>query len=397
MLVRNTIEEFVIEAVQQQLDPLNQGNELYANELIVTTLNLLPPLYACTERGWIQQRARIQSTMLDQVTTAVQLAKAQLKNNSPKFPIPLTLHEIRRSEHCLFHLRRILDQPDLTWKDLPALLEQKISASRTRNTFDPMALQEPKVVNPRYEEDIEFYSYYIAAPYSFVNVLESTVIAETHKRIKQMGKSMTPGIKIDDIACYVLNRLPPQYVSHILKFREKNEQPSDELSREVHQGVIDSLMRLNSSPVRAKSPLPLARFDLDFRQVLPQVEEMIKPAKPLSVGNLVDQVEVALENPDRLREKLNRLLIKVCDAYGLDLEASGLNVRLNKDGSIGFYSNQDNTTWTIAEQPHLAAYISLINFPRLPGLILTSPVLSSPLRFSRKELFQELANNQEIT
>jgi hypothetical protein len=397
MLVRNTIEEFVIEAVQQQLDPQDKGNELYINELIVTTLNLLPPLYACTERGWIQQRTRIQSTMLEQVSTAVQLAKAQLKNNSPKFPIPLTLHEIRRSEHCLFHLRRLLEQPDLTWKDLPELLEKKISASRTRNTFDPMALQEPKIINPRYEEDIEFYSYYITASYSFVNVLESTVIAETHKRIKQMGKSMTPGIKMDDIACYVLNRLPPQYVSHILKFREKNEQPSEELSKEVHQGVIDSLMRLNSSPARAKSPLPLARFELDFRQVMPKVEEILRPAKPLSVGNIVDQIEVALEDPDRVKEKLSLLLIQVCEAYGLNLETAGLNVRLNKDGSIGFYSSQDKTTWTIAEQPHLAAYICLINFPRLSGLILTSPVLSSPLRFSRKELFQELANSQEIT
>ncbi len=397
MLVRNTIEEFVIEAVQQQLDPPDKGNELFTNELIVTTLNLLPPLYACTERGWIQQRTRIQNTMLEQVSTAVQLAKAQLKNNIPKFPIPLTLHEIRRSEHCLFHLRRLLEQPDLTWKDLPEVLERKISASRTRNTFDPMAIQEPKIITPRYEEDIEFYSYYITAPYSFVNVLESTVIAETHKRIKQMGKSMTPGIKMDDIACYVLNRLPPQYVSHILKFREKNEQPSEELSKEVHQGVIDSLMRLNSSPARAKSPLPLARFELDFRQVMPKVEEIIRPAKPLSVGNIVDQIEVVLEDPDRGKEKLSQLLSQVCDVYELSLETAGLNVRLNKDGSIGFYSIQDETTWTIAERPHLAAYISLINFPRLPGLVLTSPVLSSPLRFSRKELFQELANSQEVT
>ncbi len=395
MLVRNTIEEFVIEAVQKQLDPA--GDKLYANEVIVTALNLLPPLYACTERGWIQQRTRIQTTMLEQIASAVELAKAQLKNSSSKYPVPLTLHEIRRSEHCLYQLRRLLEQPDMTWKDLPELLEKKISASRTRKTFDPMALQEPKVVNPRYEEDIEFYSYYIAAPYSFVNVLEASVIMETHRRIKQMGTSLAPNVKLDDIVCYVLNRLSPQYVSHMLKFREKNENPSPELSKEVHQGVIDSLLRLNSSPAIAKKPLPLSRFEVDFRQVMPQVEAILNPIKPLSVGNIVDQIEAALESPDRVQEKLDQLLTAVCDAYGLDRATAGLTVRLNKDGSIGFYSTSDKTTWTIAEQPHLAAYISLTNFSRLPGLILTSPALNSRLRFSRKELFAELAKTEEFT
>ncbi|PLS69752.1 MAG: hypothetical protein CV045_00095 [Cyanobacteria bacterium M5B4] len=125
MLVRNTIEEFVIEQVQQQEDPLIKGDKLLTNELVVTTLNLLPPLYACTERGWIQQRTRIQTTMLEQIATAVELAKAQLKNNRPKFPIPLTPHEIRRSEHSLLRLRQLLDKPDLTWKELPEILEKK--------------------------------------------------------------------------------------------------------------------------------------------------------------------------------------------------------------------------------------------------------------------------------
>lgn len=397
MLVRNTIEEFVIEQVQQQEDPLIKGDKLLTNELVVTTLNLLPPLYACTERGWIQQRTRIQTTMLEQIATAVELAKAQLKNNRPKFPIPLTPHEIRRSEHSLLRLRQLLDKPDLTWKELPEILEKKISTSRTRNTFDPMTLQEPKVATPRYEEDIEFYSYFITAPYSFVNVLESSVISETHRRIKQMGKSLTPGIKLDDIVCYVLNRLPPQYVSHILKFREKNEQESPELAKEVHQGVIDSLLRLNSSPARAKTPLPLARFDLDFRQALPKVEAILNPPKPLSVGNIVDQIEIYLQNRNDIEAKLAQLLQEVCQSYGLDLDTAGLNVRQNRDGSIGFYSNKSDTSWKIAEQPHLAAYLSLIHFPRLPGLILTSPALSSPLRFSRRELFQELANNNDIT
>lgn len=208
---------------------------------------------------------------------------------------------------------------------------------------------------------------------------------------------MTPGIKLDDIVCYVLNRLPPQYVSHILKFRDKNEQPSPELSKEVHQGVIDSLMRLNSSPARPKTPLPLARFDLDFRQAMPQIEGILHPPKPLSVGNIVDQIEIALETPDRVEAKLDQLLQEVCQAYGLEATTAGLTVRQNKDGSIGFYSSQNNTSWTIAEQPHLAAYLSLINFPRLPGLILTSPALSSPLRFSRRELFQELATTNDVT
>lgn len=397
MLVRNTIEEFVIEEVQKQVSPDEQRDKLFLNELIVTSLNLLPPLYACTERGWIQQRQKIQSTLLEQISNAVQLARAQLHNDPPKFPIPLTLHEIRRSEHCLLQLRQLLDKPDLTWRELPAVLEKKISDHRNRHEFDMTVIQEPKLHNPRYEEDVEFYSYYITASYSFVNVLEGSVMTETHRRIKQMGKSLTPGIKLDDIVCYVLNRLPPQYVSHMLKFQEKLEQTNPEVSKEVHQGVIDSLMRLNSSPAREKKPLPLARFDYEFRQVLPKVEALIKPPKPLSVGNIVDQIEAVLPNPDRLQSKLNQLRLEVCQAYNLDPEGTGLRLKHNRDGSITFHSTQDTTVWIIAEKPYLASYLSLLLFPRLPGIVLTAPGLNNPLKFSRKELFQELATTAAIT
>ncbi|MCS6960274.1 MAG: late competence development ComFB family protein [Pseudanabaenaceae cyanobacterium SKYGB_i_bin29] len=397
MLVRNTIEEFVIEEVQKQVSPEERRDKFFVNELIVTSLNLLPPLYACTERGWVQQRQKIQSSMLEQITNAVQLARAQLHHDPPKFPLPLTLHEIRRSEHCLFQLRRLLDKPDLTWKELPEVLEKRISDNRNRHDFDITVIQEPKLHNPRYEEDVEFYSYYITASYSFVNVLEGSVITETQRRIKQMGKSLTPGIKLDDIVCYVLNRLPPQYVSHLLKFQEKLEQTNPQVSKEVHQGVIDSLMRLNASPARVKKPLPLARFDYEFRQVLPKVEALLKPPKPLSVGNIVDQIEAVLPNAERLQGKLNQLHVEICQAYGLDPAEAGLRLRYNRDGSITFHSAQDTTVWAIAEKPSLASYLSLLLFPRLPGIVLTAPGLNSPLTFARRELFQELATAAALT
>ena len=86
---RNALEELVIEEAEAQYKRLGADvkKRVDLSEVIAYTLNRLPPMYATTQRGWVQQRKKA-------------MVEEQLRNMKPKV-------EANLQEQMLLEIRAI--------------------------------------------------------------------------------------------------------------------------------------------------------------------------------------------------------------------------------------------------------------------------------------------------
>lgn len=59
----------------------------------------------------------------------------------------------------------------------------------------------------------DFESYMSGTIYRYSNILETLVSATVERRIQRLEETIQQKVSVDDVAAYVLNRLPPMYAT----------------------------------------------------------------------------------------------------------------------------------------------------------------------------------------
>ncbi len=322
---RNALEELVIEEAETQYKRLGADvkKRVDLSEVIAYTLNRLPPMYATTQRGWVQQRKKAEQELGAAIAKTVRNGFLSTQSDVLRQNDPIPEHELISQARSLFKLRKLFSKDYLKWKDVPeivrdalnsgfyqslangtyvsldrrnSLLARSYAVRRKTTTVLPSASKTTKTEKDISTEIKDFESYMSGTIYRYSNILESLVTAIVERRAQRLDENMQQKISIDDVGAYVLNRLPPMYATSRRGLQNLRLRVKSEMTSQIISIVKEALNRVAQAPERALSPLPFEKFNLELEESLVQLREALG-RDDITWRNVAEVVEECLRSP----------------------------------------------------------------------------------------------------
>jgi len=323
---RNALEELVIEEAETQFKRLGTDvkNRVDLSEVIAYTLNRLPPMYATTQRGWVQQRKRADQELGAAIAKTVRNGFLSTQSDVLRQSDPIPAHELISQARSLFKLRKLFSKDYLKWKDVPeivkdaldsgyyqslsnngtyvsldrrnSLLARSYAVRRNRSPILPATSKVSKTEKDISAEIKDFESYMSGTIYRYSNILESIVAAIIERRVNRFDEAIQKKISIDDVAAYVLNRLPPMYATSRRGLQNLRQRVKSEMTNQIISIVKEALNKVIQAPERSLSPLPFEKFNLELEDTLVQLRELLQRDN-ITWRNITEIVEECLREP----------------------------------------------------------------------------------------------------
>ncbi|WP_271254742.1 late competence development ComFB family protein [Pseudanabaena sp. Chao 1811] len=322
---RNALEELVIEEAEAQYKRLGADvkKRVDLSEVIAYTLNRLPPMYATTQRGWVQQRKKADQELGAAIAKTVRNGFLSTQSDVLRQQDPIPAHELISQARSLVKLRKLFNKDYLKWKDVPDVVRDALDSGyyqglsngtyisldrrnsllarsyAVRRRATPILNSSSK--SPKTEQDIsaeirDFESYMSGTVYRYSNILESLVSAIVERRVQRLDEAIQKKISIDDVAAYVLNRLPPMYATSRRGLQSLRQRVKSEMTNQIISIVKEALVKVIQAPERALSPLPFERFNLELEDTLVQLRELLQ-RDDITWRNIAEIVEECLRAP----------------------------------------------------------------------------------------------------
>ena len=226
-------------------------------------------------------------------------------------------------------LRKIFNKEYLKWKDVPEAVRSALDSGyyqslsngtyvsidrrnsllarsyalrrRTGSTTIINTNPQTSKSDPKSDKDISadiknFESYMSGTIYRYSNILESLVSAIIERRIQRLDESLQQKISVDDVAAYVLNRLPPMYATTRRGLQNLRQRIKSEMTNQIIEIVKEALGKVINAPERALSPLPFEKFNLELEDTLVLLREMLG-REDITWRNVAEVVEESLRVP----------------------------------------------------------------------------------------------------
>jgi hypothetical protein len=323
---RNALEELVIEEAESQYKKLSTDvkNRVDLSEVIAHTLNRLPPMYATTERGWIQQRKRASQDLGSAIAKTVRNGFLNTQSDTLRQPEPIPDHELTTQARSLAKLRKLFSKEYLKWKDVPETVREAIDLGLFQNLSGSKYISLEKrnsvlaqnyaarrrkadlliidsAINSETQKDFvdeikNFESYMSGTVYQYSNILESVVSAIIERRIARLDESVQERITVDDVAAYVLNRLPPMYATSRRGLQNLRQKVKSDMTDQIIYLVKEAINKVMQAPERALPPLPFEKFNLELEDSLVQLRELLG-RDDITWRNVAEVVEECLKSP----------------------------------------------------------------------------------------------------
>jgi hypothetical protein len=323
---RNALEELVIEEAEAQYNRLGADakKRVDLSEVIAYALNRLPPMYATTQRGWVQQRRKAAQELGAAIAKTVRNGFLSTQSDVLRQADPIPPHELISRARSLAKLRKLFNKDYLKWKDVPEVVRDAMESGayrrlssdsyqssdrrnsllarsyavrrRTTSTFLPNASNGFKTEKDISAELKDFESYMSGTIYRYSNILETLVSATIERRIQRLDETIQQKVSIDDVAAYVLNRLPPMYATSRRGLQNLRQKVKSEMTNQIISIVKEAIAKVIQSPERAVSPLPFEKFNLELEDVLVQLRELLG-RDDMTGRNVAEIVEECLISP----------------------------------------------------------------------------------------------------
>ena len=123
----NVLEELTLKEARLQLSalPEQQQKKLSLAEVAAYVLNRMQPMYATNRDGWGHQREKALRSVGPEIKKQVRQAIVKMRNSPARMSKPLP--ETVEARCSLNQLRVILKHPDLTWLELPRVIEELVA------------------------------------------------------------------------------------------------------------------------------------------------------------------------------------------------------------------------------------------------------------------------------
>jgi len=330
---KNAIEEPVIQEVKVQIKSMSLGlqNQVNACAVIAYALNRLPTMYATTQRGWSQQRKRAREELSDQITGAVRQGILGIRKDILRESQPLPAIALETEARSLANLQRILNQPDLRWREIEAALcnklanihDQGITANghmsmakknalniksylkrskshvsdwQSRQTIVNLSAQSLQVS----QDEKEFAAYMLSAYWDYTNILENLVMAVAELQMKRMEPNARERVTINEVVAYCLNRLPPMYATSNNGFQQLRNQAKTEMALQIVSMVRQAILRVGENPQRLLPPLTIEKFRKERDLALFKLGQCLElDLTWQNVGEVIKDIIARAEKGDR--------------------------------------------------------------------------------------------------
>lgn len=322
---RNALEELVIEEAESQYKRLGADvkKRVDLSEVIAYTLNRLPPMYATTQRGWLQQRKKADQELGNAIAKTVRNGFLSTQSDVLRQTDPIPAHELISQARSLVKLRKLFNKEYLKWKDVPDAVRDALDSGYyqglsngtyvsldRRNSLLARSYAVRRKPTPilgngaktlKTEKDIsaeikDFESYMSGTVYRYSNILESLVAAIVERRVQRLDETIKQKISIDDVAAYVLNRLPPMYATSRRGLQSLRQRVKSDMTNQIISIVKEALNKVIQAPERALSPLPFEKFNLELEDTLIQLRKMLG-REDITWRNVAETVEECLRAP----------------------------------------------------------------------------------------------------
>lgn len=136
---QNVMEVLVAEEIDQQLKKISPRLVRYLNRIEIATfaLNRLPAMYASSEEGLRKQEEKARRECKNQITKTVRQALAAVQRDPIRFSTPLLPQDAADSQEAkvaLEELQDLLQQQELSWKNLAKVVKQALIHPAYRNS-----------------------------------------------------------------------------------------------------------------------------------------------------------------------------------------------------------------------------------------------------------------------
>ena len=131
---RNALEELVIEEAEAQYNRLGADakKRVDLSEVIAYALNRLPPMYATTQRGWVQQRRKAAQELGAAIAKTVRNGFLSTQSDVLRQADPIPPHELISRARSLAKLRKLFNKDYLKWKDVPEVVRDAMESGAYR-------------------------------------------------------------------------------------------------------------------------------------------------------------------------------------------------------------------------------------------------------------------------
>ncbi|AFY74845.1 Late competence development protein ComFB [Synechococcus sp. PCC 7502] len=415
--LKNVLEDIVLSEAIAQLKAIDKSDHSNLSEIVAYALNRLPPLYASTDRGWLQQRKRAHSELISKIQSTVRQAILGAKFDPLRQVEPLPEQEIETPAHSLAKLQKLLGKPDLTWQNVPAVVQETLEKIRrdvnAGYTYQPKSKREVTELqdylkrskynpansssnkthktpgNTELGVESEFQSYMLSTSYAFTNALEKLVVTNVEQQMTQLGSVLARAVKIEDAAAYALNRLPTMYATSAGGLQYQQQKAKTDLADEISSTVIQALLTLGKAPTRMVGPLPINKFDLEEEQALLELKPILQRDE-ITWRNVVPLLEEAFELAKGDANRLTKMLDQINRVFQIHLDGTDLSLVYDDlENILIIKALTKYAFWLLVENPQVVANDALQIFPAIASIKLVSPVFAHPLIYTRQEMEEE--------
>jgi hypothetical protein len=431
--LRNTIEDIVVEEALQQLcyvkDQIREQTDL--SDVVARSLNQLPPMYATSDLGWNMLRKRANNDLRVQISDAVQQSIQTATPQPAREILLITEEELEGPAHSLARLQEILQRHDLQWKHLPQAIEAILddircggnmldlahargnlqifqlgdnTANSPKRSWKEQALSIEASLEPNSDlvkaattpenttlsaSEQDFASYMLPSACFYTNALEKPVLLTARAQMQRLSHAVGKNVKLEDVAAYALNRLPPIYVTSKQALKRERERAKRELGNEMISLIMQAILSLSKAPTRLVGPIPLARFDRDLEEALTQLR-LILNRDDITWRNVVSLVLEAMDGAkqqgDDWRQRWERMG-QIYRGFRLEPGEAELSLLPSEQGDVlSVRANTRHAFGLLVDNPQKVAKIVLNFFPAIAYVELSSPLLPFALTYTRVEM-----------
>jgi hypothetical protein len=337
--------------------------------------------------------------------------------------------ELESTALSLSKLGKLLNTPELTWKEVPAALQEalakgiqgivlnntsvdpnqrrvseimsylkrtKIHSNQVGDRASTSSKAPDKLSSHHFEAKIlpdkEFESYMLSASCFFVNALEKVIVPIVQNQMERLAMVLTRKVKLEDVVVYALNRLPPLYATCEQGLVQQRQRAHEELANEIESIVVQAILTLSKAPKRLVGPLPLTKFDLEHEQALIEIRQILK-RDDITWRNIHVIAGKALEYASRNRAEWMKQWETLGQIYkDLSLEPGDADLSLI-DGYQGdvlvIRANSRQVFGALVDNPRTLAANTLVSLPKVAYIELRSPLFDFPLTYTRREMVDD--------
>ncbi len=410
--LKNALEEIVVVEVQDQLKTLNAPvrESVNLSEVAAFALNRLPALYASTSRGWLQQRKRAHNELHSQIVKAVQQALLGVKRDPLRHSTKIAASEVETPAHILIRLQKLFNKSSLLWQDVPQAFQEALTIANQQPEYVGLGISDRhrlhdikgylqrKAATPHNHHDWqtntdipnpEFNSYILSASYFLINVLEGLVKEEVTAQLVHIANVLPRKVGGDDIAAYVLNRLPAMYATTEQGVVWQTQRAKEQLSSQIESTVIQSMMTLSKTPRRLTDPIPLLKFEEECEQALVEIRNTFQ-RDDITWRNVADLAAYAIAHEKQgttYWKQQWRMLGQIYSEMYLQSGDAELSLNQTTEGEVLVVKTHTKRAFGwLADNPKTLGISTLRLFPAVAAIELHASFLDFPIAYTREEM-----------